>query len=59
MATANEDKKTVKELIGGSEVRITFAAGPNPTVAELVKKALLDSYLQKSSARDTSKAVRF
>lgn len=48
MATANEDKKTVKELIGGSEVRITFAAGPNPTVAELVKKALLDSYLQKS-----------
>ena len=51
MATANEDKKTVKELIGSSEVRITFDAEPNPTVAELVKKVLLDSYLQKSGKR--------
>ena len=54
MATANEDKKTVKKLIGGSEVLISFAAEPNPAIAKLVKKALLDSYLQKSTSQENA-----
>ena len=51
MAAAIKDGKTMKTMIGGSEVRLTFAAEPNPAVAELVKKALLDSYLQKHSTK--------
>ena len=51
MATANiERAKPVKMMIGGSEVIISFTVEPNPAVAAMVKKALLDSYLQRSNA---------
>lgn len=50
MATANSvNEKSVKMIVGGSEVLISFAAKPNPAVAKHVRKALLDSYLQKSA----------
>ena len=45
-----ERTRPIKMVIGGSEVAIYFTVEPNPTVAELVKRVLLDSYLKKSSA---------
>lgn len=42
-------KETAKMVIDGHEITFSFASHPNPTLAQVVKENLIDSYIRRSS----------